>query len=107
MVGIPVFEIPLIASPQKFSVQLNQTTYAMTVRYLDVDQGGWILDIADISDVPIVCGIPLVTGTDLLAQYGYLGFGGQLFVQSDSDPDATPTFQNLGSTSHLYWLPNS
>lgn len=106
MTAVPVFEIPLSAAPQKFTVQLNKITYSMTVRYLDVDQGGWVLDIADINDVPMVGGIPLVTGADLLAQYGYLDIGGQLFVQSDADPDSVPTFENLGSTSHLYWLPN-
>jgi hypothetical protein len=41
-------------------------------------------------------GVPLVTGVDLLAQYAYLGFIGSLVVQTDHDPDATPTYENLG-----------
>jgi hypothetical protein len=106
MVAVPAFEIPLIASPQRFTVQLGANSYNMTVLYRDTDQGGWTLDIADTSDNPIVSGIPFVTGADLLAQYGYLNFGGQLIVQSDSDPLSVPSFTNLGQTSHLYWAPN-
>jgi len=104
--SLAVFEIPLISSPQKFNVQLGALVYSMRVQWRDVEEGGWFLDIADQNDVPIVRGIPFVTGADLLAQYKYLGFGGKLFVQSDSNPDETPSFTNLGQTSHLYWLPN-
>ena len=74
----------------------------------DPSQGGWVLDIRDTNNNVIIGGIPLVTGADLLAQYGYknIGGGGQLFVQSDSNPDQVPTYTNLGQTSHLYWYPN-
>jgi hypothetical protein len=101
------FEIPLTPTPQLFSVQLGTTTYNMTLLWRDDPEQGWVLDIADSQDNPIVSGIPLVTGADLLAQYEYLNFGGQLIVQSDSDPLSVPTFTNLGQTSHLYWAPNS
>lgn len=46
----------------------------------------------------------MVTGADLLAQYGYLGFGGSLYVQTVQNPDATPTFTNLGTDCNLYWV---
>ena len=104
---VAAFEIPLIAAPQILSIQLGGTTYTLTVTYKDTNEGGWILDIADSQGNPIVSGIPFVTGADLLAQYSYLGFGGQLYVQSDTDPDSVPTFQNLGQSSHLYWVPDS
>jgi len=64
----------------------------------------WVLDIADVSSDPIVQGIPLVTGCDLLAQYAYLGIPGQLVVQTDGSPDTMPTYANLGTNSHLYYV---
>jgi hypothetical protein len=102
------FEIPLTPSPQRFSIQLGGAAYSLTFQFRNAGlpgQGGtWILDIADDLGNPLVCGIPLVTGADLLAQYGYLNFGGGLMVMSDGDPAAVPTFANLGVASHLYWI---
>jgi hypothetical protein len=97
-------EIPLIPAPQSFRVQLVGVFYAMSVRWC-IPAGAWMLDIADANDEPIVCAIPLITGADLLAQYEYLGIGGQLIVQSDDDVNAVPTFENLGSIGHLYFIP--
>lgn len=100
-----IFEIPLdVGTPQRFTVTLSQVDYLMTLRYRNVPEGGWILDIADSSGTPIVEGIPLVTGSDLLAQYRHLGFRGALRVQTTNDPDAVPTFENLGAAGKLYWV---
>lgn len=99
------FRIPLAAGrPQRFTATLGQVEYELTLRYLNVDEGGWILDIADAIGSPIVQGIPLVTGADLLAQYAHLGFSGRLWVQTLSDPDAVPTFENLGDDGVLWWV---
>lgn len=97
-------EIPLSAEPQTFGIQLAGVQYQLTLIWRDDPQGGWVLDIADANSSPILSGVPLVTGADLLAQYAYLGFGGQLVVQTDHDVDAAPTFGNLGSSSHLYFV---
>lgn len=97
-----VFEIPLVSTPQRLSVTLNGVSYNMLVKWCDPNQS-WTLDILDSSNSPLVQGIPLVTGVDLLGQYGYLGIGGQLIVQTDNDTDMIPTFTNLGNTSHLYF----
>ena len=99
------FEIPLVAAVQKFTVTLVGVTYSMKVRWC-APAACWVLDIADTNDVPIVSGIPMITGTDLLAPYGYLGIGGQLIVQTDNNTDAVPTYANLGSLGHLYFAPN-
>lgn len=119
------YEIPTIALPHRFSVQLVGVTYKMTLLYqaaqigpsdisverdsnLTIDQsqiGGWILDIADVNGVPILAGIPLITGQDLLQQFSYLNFGGSLFVSTDGS-DAVPTASNLGTSSHLYFATN-
>jgi len=99
------FRIPFaVGQPQRLTVTLGQVEYQLTLRYLNVDEGGWILDIADAIGKPIVLGIPVVTGADLLAQYKHLGFAGRLWVQTLSDPDAVPTFENLGADGVLWWV---
>lgn len=97
------FEIPLSPQPQRFFIPLNGANYQFTVQWRDADQGGWVLDIADAQGAPILSGVPLVTGADLLAQFAYLGIGGKLTVSTDYAPDAVPAFTNLGLTSHLYF----
>jgi hypothetical protein len=90
--------------PQRFRIDLSGVGYMLTFQYRDADDGGWVLDIGDPDDVPLVCGIPLVPGEDLLAQYATLGFRGEMWVRSDGTPDAVPTFAGLGTTSHVYWI---
>ena len=97
-----VTEISLTPVAQTFTITLAGTAYQMTLIWRNAC--GWVLDIADISGNPIVRGIVLVTGCDLLGPYTDLDFGGQLFVQTDGGVDAPPTYTNLGIASHLYWL---
>lgn len=99
-----VFEIPLSPQAQKFNIQLGTVTYNLRLSWNDAPTGGWVLDLLDVNDVPIICGIPLITGADLLEQYDYLNIGGSLEVQTDFDVNAVPTFQNLGIQSHLYFI---
>lgn len=98
------YEIPLTATPQTFLVTLTGAEYRLTLRYLNADQGGWILNIADTEGTAILSGVPLVTGADLLAQYQHLGFGGSLVVLTSGDTDAVPSFTGLGSESRLYFV---
>lgn len=97
------YEIPLSPTPQSFTIPLAGATYRLTVKWCAAS-ASWTLDIADAADNAILSGIPLVTGADLLAQYGHLGIGGQLIVQTDTDPDAVPSFDDLGVTGHLYFV---
>lgn len=101
------YEVPLTPEAQTFSIQLGLKTYQIYLWWNDADEGGWTIDIADSQSNPIISGIPLVTGVDLLAQYGYLDFGGTLVVLTDDSPDAVPTFTNLGNQSHLYFTTNA
>jgi len=104
---VSALEIPLVASTaQRFNVSLVGVSYVMKVRWC-APANSWVLDIADANDVPIVSGIPMITGADLLEQYGYLGIGGQLICQSDDDTDAVPTFDNLGNIGRLYFVPDA
>ena len=96
------FKIPLLAQPQRFRITLGTVDYVFRLTYQNTDQGGWVLDIADTDDAPIVSGIPLVTGINLLGQYPHLGFAGRLWLQTLDDN--APTYDNLGSEAFLYWV---
>ncbi len=99
------YEIPLSAQAQTFAIALGGVNYTLTLQWRAADgMGGWVLDIADASNNPLVSGIPLVTGCDLLAQFAYVGFGGGPWVLTDGAALAVPAYANLGSLSHLYFV---
>lgn len=103
---MPAFEIPTGPSPRTMSINLGTALYGLRFAYADAPEAGWFMDISDSTGASLVCGVPLVTGADLLAQYGYLGIGGKMWVATAGDPGAVPTFANLGLASHLYFEPN-
>lgn len=92
-------EIPLTPDNQQFSIVLAGNAYRMRVLWRDIY---WIVDLLDGSGNPIINGIPLVTGADLLAQYAYLNLGFRLVVTCDVAPLVYPTKTDLGINSHLY-----
>lgn len=99
-----MFEIPLQSGNQTFRITLGTTVYTLTVMWRD--PVGYFLDIADASGDPLVQGIAMVTGLDLLSPFEYLMMGGTLTITSDGpDPTVPPTYANLGTGSHLYWTP--
>lgn len=98
------YQIPITGTPQSFGITLSGNDYVFEFYYANTIEGGWILNISDSLGNPMVNGIPLVTGVNLLAQYPYLNFGGGLWVQTPSNPSNTPTFTNLGTDSLLFWL---
>lgn len=107
-----IFEIPLRPSTaQKVKITLNGTVYTTIVRWNDVSIC-WIMDLYDEAGVvPVLCGVPLITGTNLLGQYAYLdidgGLGGAMVVQTVAvghPPDEVPSFTDLGTDGHLYYV---
>lgn len=101
-----VYKVPLMqGTPQSLLITFGVTEYRLTLQYRDAPEGGWTLDITDsVSGNLLICGVPLVTGTDLLGQYPYLGISGRLGVYTDGDTDAVPTFGSLGGESNLYFV---
>lgn len=98
-----VFEIPLTPEPQSMQVSLAGSLYGILLRWCTAAEC-WVMDLSDSIGVPLVQGIPLVPGTDLLGQHAHLGVGGQLYVQSDVDKGVVPGFDTLGTTAHLYFV---
>lgn len=95
--------IPLIDANQEFDISLAGVTYHFRV-YWSGASYAWVLDIEDAQQNNLLTGIPLVTGCDLLEQYGYVGINGALVVQSTTDPDLVPDQNSLGSTGNLFFL---
>lgn len=101
-------EIALVPSQaQVLDVSLGEVGYKLRLTYDTAQEGSWILDIGDANGAMLVAGLPLVTGVDLLAQYRYLGFGGGLVVTADRGAGEVPTFEGLGVTSHLFFVPDA
>lgn len=99
-----VKEIPLTGSNQAFPIQINGNIYNFRLIFCQTqDQNAcWLLDIADSNGNPLVTGIPLVTGCDLLGQYQYLGLGVIMWCATPGS-GIIPDFGTLGSLSHLYY----
>lgn len=99
-----VFEIPLTpGTPQRMHISLGGTDYMLNFRWNTI-ASLWFMDIADTHEVPILQSISLVTGANLLAQYGYTGIPGSFVCQGAGNPDNPPDFNTLGVTSHLFWI---
>lgn len=94
-------EIPLRVGGQRFTITLGGESRQLTV-WWNQSSRCYCVDVASADGTRIACGIPLVTGADLLGQLEYIGLGGAWIVQSDNDTNAVPTYANLGSTGHLY-----
>ena len=97
------YEVPLTPEPQEFRLRLGAALYAAKLLWNPVAVA-WVLDLATDAGQPVVSGIPLVTGADLLVPYKHLNFGGQLFATTDGDQDAPPTFTNLGSAGRVFFV---
>ncbi len=99
---MPVYEIPLSPDAQTLEISLGGVDYQLRILWNPVALS-WVMDISQLDGTPILSGIPLVTGANLLEQFDYLNFGGSLTVSTDGDINAVPTFENLGLLGHLYF----
>jgi hypothetical protein len=102
------YEIPTQAG-QPFSEQVTilGITYSLFFAWNWVNQT-WVVDWFDETGlVPLLRGMPIVTGSDLLEQYNYMRPGWHtimtaITVGPDVNPDTVPDFYNLGGDGHLY-----
>lgn len=98
--------IPLQPFNQTFSVSLGGLVYILRVVWNNPN-GTWSMDISDQSGNPLLQGVPLATGADLLGQFRYLGIGGaggQMVAQSSFDADVPPTYADLGNQGNLFFV---
>ena len=107
MAAYNVYELPFSARPQYITIRLVGTEYRFKLSW-NIPANCWVIDITSMNGGPLACGIPLVTGCDLLGQFDYLEIGGQLFVVTDQTATGgvVPTFDDLGITGHVFFLPD-
>lgn len=94
-----IFEIPLKVGAQEFITPLDGTSYHF--RLLWRDPVGWFLDISTSDLVPLVLGISLVTGVNLIQQYQHK-IKGELWILTDNLDN--PDYQSVGNALKLYWI---
>ncbi|CDL79913.1 phage baseplate plug family protein [Xenorhabdus cabanillasii] len=93
-------EIPLQPVNQQFDIQLGGVNYRMRLQWRDC--AGWVLDIMHPNSEPIVTGLPLVFGVDILEQHSYLGFNGSLIFMNHN-PQKETKGGELGCDERLYF----
>jgi hypothetical protein len=100
-----VFKIPLTPVPQSFSIVLGGVHYTINLHWNAAEQmQSWVIDISGAdAQTPVVNGIPLVTGCDLLEQYRYLGFNGGLMAYVNGS-DERPGYDDLGGAGSLFFV---
>ncbi len=77
--------------------------YNCTCKFNDAPEGGWVLDFADSeTNTSIIANLPLITGRNIFDGLDYLEFGCSLYVYTDGNAEAVPTYENLGIESNVY-----
>ena len=100
-----IFRIPLTSTNQIFDIHLGGIHYSLELRW-NAENMTWVLDISDYDTrSPLVMGIHIVTGCDLLETYKYLGFQGALVAHVEGS-DESPDYFNLGGDGNLYFITN-
>ena len=97
-----VYSIPLYSGAQQFQVSLEDRTVQIRLIWREAEGGGWIMDLLETDGTPILAGLPLRCGQNLLEQYQYLGLG-KMMCLIDGDDSRDPTYEDMGSTLQLYW----
>jgi hypothetical protein len=103
-------DIPLDNSPNQTwstSVAINGgiTTFFVTLRYSEV-AGYWVMSIQDSNQNLLLDSVPLVTGLNILQQYGYLDIGSIYILNTGNSNDDYPNNQELGNAFSMVWGDN-
>lgn len=100
-----VFKIPLLNIPQSFQISLENNLYLLTIKFNSMDDGGWVIDLADAeTNQPIANNLAVITGANILEGLDYLEIRGDLYAFTDGDPTAPPTLENLGGESNIFFV---
>ncbi len=91
-----MIKIPLTESNQDFSIKIQETVYRMRIRVnLSGENGTFLsLGILDSSGNPLVSGLPLTGGVDLLERFN-IGFKGLFALNSEDNERDSDSLSNL------------
>jgi len=97
------FKIPLLNTSQRSQITLSGVEYIFINRWSS-GMGLWTFSLLSIDEEILINDMPLVTGTDLLEQWGYLKIPGSLICYTAGNQGEPPTFENLGGNANLYYI---
>jgi hypothetical protein len=100
---MPVYTIPLTNKNQRVQTSLLGVTYILVVRW-NALANLWYLDINDVNNAPVLNGVPMTAGVNLLKQFAYLGIGGALVAQNVNNPNLPIGYADLGQTGFLLFV---
>lgn len=95
-----VIEIPVSNKNQQFDIQLGGGRYRIRLVYRQFC--GWVADMMDQAGADIFTGVPLVSGTDILEPYRYMGFNGSLIFVCDETAGEL-SLSEFGRKNRLYF----
>ncbi len=99
------FEIPI--SPlinQSFSIMFRVNAYYwLRLYWVEANEAGWTLDIGLSATEPLVCGIPVLPGRNLLDDYPELHLPLIIFIDTPGNQKKAPAFEDLGIMTKLYY----
>jgi hypothetical protein len=98
-----IYQIPLTNTNQTLQTSLLGVVYTLVVCW-NALANLWYLDINDVNNNPILNGLPMTAGVNLLKQFGYLGIGGALVAQNVVNPNDPIGYSDLGQTGFLLFL---
>jgi hypothetical protein len=98
-----LYELPLIAQQQSLRISLGGVYYNISVEWNE-SSSNWNINLSDDNGLSILNSIPLLTCANILEQFDYLRLGGNLRITVDSDNTSNPTYNDLGQTSHVYFV---
>lgn len=93
-----IYEIPLNYGNQKFNIKLGTAQYKLQLIYR-AEQ--WYLDIFDTAENPLIAGLPMLVGDNLLAQHQHI-IKGALYVLNTNE-DESQAFSDLNTRIKLFW----
>lgn len=97
-------ELPIDnTADQSFTTTLDGAVYRIHLRY-NTRGGFWAIDILDASDTPLILGLAIRLGIDLLAQYTEDIPPGQLFAINYADQYTEPNRDNFGTDVMLVYM---
>lgn len=98
-------EFPLLpATAQEMTITLGTKEYTVRFAWCATPEGGWFMDMYDLALEPMIRGLPLVAGVNVLQQFDYLQIPGEIRVQVDEDTLIEPTFENFGTTGKVVFI---
>lgn len=98
------YEFPLRPEAQQMTIQLGEVEYVVRFGWCDAPDGGWFIDMTALDGAPLIRGLPLTAGENVLQQFDHFGIPGEIRVQTDNDELVEPTYGNLGSNGKVLFI---